>query len=257
MGLIKSAVISFAMYSKIPMPSVEWTKENMRYTMCFFPLIGVFIALIQWGWIYICELLVFSPFLVGVGVAIIPVAVTGGIHMDGFLDTCDALASHQPKERKLEILKDSHTGAFAIIMFGIYFILYVALASNLKFNATTLLILGCGYVFERCLSGLGVATFKCAKDSGLLYAFADGAAKQTVRVILLIVAIVICAYMLYLNYLFATIIVVALFALVYYYTMSRRQFGGITGDLAGYFVQICEISMLFALVVLQKIGEMI
>ena len=32
------------MYSKIPMPQSEWTKENMRYVMCFFPLIGVVIG---------------------------------------------------------------------------------------------------------------------------------------------------------------------------------------------------------------------
>jgi adenosylcobinamide-GDP ribazoletransferase len=43
-----------------------------------------------------------------------PIIITGGIHMDGFLDTQDALSSYQPRERRLEILKDSHAGAFAI-----------------------------------------------------------------------------------------------------------------------------------------------
>ncbi len=257
MRLINSLIISFAMYSKIPMPRVEWTKRNMRYAMCFFPLIGVFIALAQWGWIYLCEALAFSPLLTGAGMAIIPIAITGGIHADGFIDTCDALASHQPTERKLEILKDSHTGAFAIITFGIYLIFYVALASNLQFETQTLLILGGGYVLERCLSGFSVTTFKCAKNRGLLYTFADGATKKTSKIVLVTTAIAVGTYMIYLNYMSVVVIAVALLVMLYYYVMSKRQFGGITGDIAGCFVQLCEICMLFALVVTQRIGDMI
>ena len=50
-----------------------------------------------------------------VGLAII-LLVTGGIHMDGYMDTMDALHSYGSREKKLEILKDSHIGAFAVIM---------------------------------------------------------------------------------------------------------------------------------------------
>ena len=59
----------------------------------------------------------------GASFVLLPVLVTGGIHMDGFLDTTDALSSWQPREKKLEILKDSHAGAFAIIMGCSYFVL--------------------------------------------------------------------------------------------------------------------------------------
>ena len=55
-----------------------------------------------------------------------PIIITGGIHMDGFLDTQDALGSYQPRERRLEILKDSHAGAFAIISCAVYLMMYVA-----------------------------------------------------------------------------------------------------------------------------------
>ena len=43
-------------------------------------------------------------------------AVTGGFHIDGFMDTMDAFHSYKPREEKLAILKDSHIGAFAVIM---------------------------------------------------------------------------------------------------------------------------------------------
>ena len=36
--------VAFAMYSKIPMPRADWSKENMKYTFCFFPFIGLVIG---------------------------------------------------------------------------------------------------------------------------------------------------------------------------------------------------------------------
>ena len=44
MNLIRSFFIAFSMYSKIPMPRTDWTKESMRYAMCFFPVIGAVIG---------------------------------------------------------------------------------------------------------------------------------------------------------------------------------------------------------------------
>ena len=102
------------------MPRSEWTDENKSYAMCFFPWIGAVIGLLSYG------VFRFSKWFDGNGggnyslffvifLILIPVFITGGIHLDGFLDTQDALSSWQTKERRLEILKDSHAGAFAII----------------------------------------------------------------------------------------------------------------------------------------------
>ena len=52
--------------------------------------------------------------------------------MDGFLDTVDARSSCQDRQRKLEILKDPHTGAFAVIGGGVYLLIYAAVFSTLK-----------------------------------------------------------------------------------------------------------------------------
>ena len=45
MRLIRSFVIAFSTYSRIPMPQVEWSEENRKYAMWFFPLIGAVIVL--------------------------------------------------------------------------------------------------------------------------------------------------------------------------------------------------------------------
>lgn len=47
-----------------------------------------------------------------------------GLSCGWILDTCDALHSYQPRERKLEILKDSHIGAFAVIMLTLYGLIF-------------------------------------------------------------------------------------------------------------------------------------
>ena len=41
MKWLESCLIAISMYSKIPVPQVEWTKEKMSHAMCFFPLVGV------------------------------------------------------------------------------------------------------------------------------------------------------------------------------------------------------------------------
>ena len=113
MRVIRSFVIAFTTYSRVPMPQVEWSEENRKYAMCFFPLIGAVIGAALWLWLLLCDRLALGALLRGAGGAMIPLLVTGGIHMDGFMDTSDALASWQPKEKRLEILKDSRIGAFA------------------------------------------------------------------------------------------------------------------------------------------------
>ena len=96
MRLIRSFLIAFSTYSRIPVPQVEWTEENRRYDMCFFPLIGAVLGLILWGWLALCDTLRIGTFLRGAVAALLPLLVTGGIHMDGYMDVTDALASWQP-----------------------------------------------------------------------------------------------------------------------------------------------------------------
>ena len=52
--------------------------------------------------------------------------------MDGLLDVIDARASHGETEKKLEILKDPHTGAFAIIGCGVYLLVYLAAFQEMR-----------------------------------------------------------------------------------------------------------------------------
>ena len=116
-SLWNSFKAAFAMFSKIPMPMVDWKKENIKFMMCFFPFVGTAIGILTWlaGGVLGVHVAL-EPFFLAVILTVIPVFITGGIHVDGLLDTSDALSSWQERTRRLEILKDSHAGAFAIII---------------------------------------------------------------------------------------------------------------------------------------------
>ena len=101
--MLHALVIAFSTYSRLPMPRVEWSEENMKYAICFFPLVGAVIGAAVLLWIWLCGVLALAPFFRAAGCTALPLLLSGGIHMDGFCDTVDAFL-HQSRERKLEIL---------------------------------------------------------------------------------------------------------------------------------------------------------
>ncbi|WP_341876656.1 adenosylcobinamide-GDP ribazoletransferase [Defluviitalea saccharophila] len=250
MRILKSIVIAFSIYSKIPVPQFEWKEEDMKYMLCFFPWVGIVIGVCIYFWRELSvRLEIGESCYTLIGVAI-PLLVTGGFHVDGFMDTMDALHSYQPKEKKLEILKDSHIGAFAAIMLVLYGLIYIGAFSEIR-EKHLLKIVCAGFVLARCLCGISVVSFPPAKKSGLLYLFAGSAQKTNVKVLLYGQGAVCMGYMLWQS-LYAGIIVIAaaLVTFVYYYYRCKKEFGGFTGDTAGYFILICEGSMMVAAAIL-------
>ena len=244
MRLIQSFIIAFSTYSRIPMPAAEWSEENKRYSMCFFPLIGAALGLVLAAWLRICTWLEIGGLLRGSIAAILPVLVTGGIHMDGFMDTLDAVASWQSRERRLEILKDSHTGAFAVIGCAVYLLACAGLYSEL--NAALPML--CVFILSRSMSALALNHLPKANPGGMLSGFADAARKRAVDIACGIY-IAICAVLLALfsKWIGLAVLAAAGICLLSYRHFALKHFGGVTGDLAGWFVQITEIACLAVL----------
>lgn len=250
--LWNSFKIAFAMYSKIPMPQADWEEENMRYMMCFFPLIGVVIGGCTALWSYGAVWLEAGNLLRGAGYVLIPVLVTGGIHLDGLLDTADALSSYQSRERKLEILKDSHAGAFAVITACCYFTACLGIWSEL--GKEQVLVLAGGFVLSRSFSALAVAAFPPARKGGTVAAFSSASRERCVEISMYILLALAAAYMCGVDVKLGTAAALgAWLTFVWYYRMSKKQFGGITGDLAGAFLQICELVMAVCVYVAGKL----
>ena len=255
MAFFETIAVAFAMYSAIPVPQPEWNQRNMRYALCAFPLVGVACGLLWWGWSVVCGVLGFPDLLRGAGFCLLPVMVTGGIHLDGYADTSDALSSHAPREKKLEILKDSHCGAFAAIKLCGYFTASWALCCTLRPSREAIWCVGLAFVLSRAMSGFAIAAFPLAKNTGLAYTFAAGADRRRAQVVLALTTAAAAAAMCWIGRAAgAGMVATAVLVYWHYYHTAKKQFGGITGDLAGWFLQRAEVWMLAALVLCQYAG---
>ena len=200
------------MYSKIPMPQFKWNDDDMKYMLVFFPWIGAVIGLLLMLWKYI-----YSHFGVAdicyvcIG-ALIPIAVTGGFHIDGFMDTM---------------------GAFAVIMLAAYGLLFMGAFSQIM-DDKAFIVFCAGFFIARCLSGIAVVSFKSAKSDGLLFMFADTAHRTIVRAALYIQLALCMAVLLIVSLPYAVaMIIAAALSFWYYYVKTKKELGGITGDTAG------------------------
>lgn len=242
MQILKSFFIAVSMYSKIPVPQFNWKEEDMKYTFCFFPWIGAIIGVCIYIWNCICRLYSIGELCRTAIGMVIPLFLTGGFHVDGFMDTMDAFSSYQSKERKLEILKDSHIGAFAVIKLAVYGLLYLGAFSEIR-KENLLKIVCCGFFLSRCLCGISAVSFPVAKE-GTLSFFADNSRKNVVKLFLYLQSIACIIIMCSFSFYALFIIAAAFLAFMYYYFRTKKELGGVTGDTSGYFILLCEICMI-------------
>ena len=244
MKIIRTLCLAFSMYSRIPMPILEYTEDDMRYTFLAFPLIGVIIGAVQYVWYILCNMLGTGTSLYAAVAVVLPLCITGGFHMDGYLDTTDALSSHREKERKLEILKDSHVGAFAVIWTGVYLLVSYGLYTEISGKAA-ILCTSAGFVLSRATSGLAAIHFPSATGRSSLASFAQAGDRTIVKIGLWIWIIVTFVSLICFDKVYGTGILAVLAVWYgYYHHMSKKEFGGITGDLAGWYLQTCELCIL-------------
>lgn len=254
MQFIKSFVIAFSTYSAIPMPQFKWKDEDMKYMLCFFPWVGIVTGICVYLWKMICDRFEIGLLCYTFIGAAIPLLITGGFHVDGFMDTMDAFHSYQPKEKKLEILKDSHIGAFSVIMLGSYGLIYIGAFSEVQ-NDNLLQIVCAGFCLARVLSGIGIVSFPLAKKEGLLHLFANSAQKNIVKTSLYMQGALCIGFMLWRNWFAGCMVVITAFgAFTYYYRRCKKELCGITGDTAGYFVLVCEGCIMVSAAVMDILG---
>ncbi len=104
--VLQTIAVAFAMFSALPVPQFEWNEKKYAVRHVCLPLIG----LVCGGLWCLCGVLPLPELARAAAFCLVPVAVTGGIHLDGYADTSDALSSYGDREKKLEILKTPTVG---------------------------------------------------------------------------------------------------------------------------------------------------
>lgn len=245
MDLIRSLAIAFSMYSRIPVPQVEWNERSMRYTFLFFPAVGLVEGALLLGMGRILRLGGIAPLLRGAFLTIFLFLYTGGIHMDGFMDTMDALGSARPREEKLRILKDPHAGSFAVLSCVLCCILVFSSFAGLGAEAA-LRIPACSMVLSRALSALFLITVPGKTRRGSARMFADAAARNVTVIALLFwcAAAAVCILIFGGFTEGAAVLAAAGIVSLWYVITAVREFGGLTGDTAGWFLTVLETVIL-------------
>ena len=166
------------MYSAIPVPQVNWEKKTMRWALIFLPFVGVIISTVSWIWFAFCSFFRANSLFYAVGATLIPLCISGGIHLDGLCDTCDALCSFGDREKRLAILKDPHVGAFGPMWICAFLLAECACFSQIFEYSELFPLVLVAFPAARAIGGRKVVASPCAKDSGLAHIFAENSDKR-------------------------------------------------------------------------------
>jgi adenosylcobinamide-GDP ribazoletransferase len=128
-----SFFVAWQFLTAIPLGRRGAAIQEPGRSMIWFPLIGLIIgSMLTCLYFVLAQVL---PTLPAAALLLVAwVAITGGLHLDGFIDSCDGLLAAKPAERRLEIMQDSHVGAYGVV--GAVSLLVV------KFTALTALLPG-------------------------------------------------------------------------------------------------------------------
>lgn len=209
-------------------------KDISARVFAYYPLVGLVIGILLAAAHFVFRLAL--PNLVA---AVLTVALwailTGGLHLDGFTDACDALFAATTRERRLEILRDVHIGSFGAV--GLILLLMLKVASVA--NATSLAPVLLASILGRWAITF-VVTYPPARNEGMAVLFRAGLTRRVIFVSTIITALV-CAFFVEFG-LVAFVVAFAIAALVARFALNRL--GGLTGDIYGMVCESVEVGVL-------------
>jgi len=241
---LRAFLLALSFLTTLPVPSPGLVSDDeMSSSLVFFPLTGLIIGFISFLFYYI-GILLWNPQIAAWLWLISNALITGGLHLDGWIDTFDALGSHKSRSEMLTIMKDSRIGAMggisAILLFGLKW----SLLSNLSYNSVALLVVP---LMGRVAIVLSTQTFTYIKEKGLGHSFTKPLQLSSWLFVLFSVLVPIALFTGSIGLVSAGI---SLLMSVLWATFLSHKFGGLTGDNYGSLNEIAEmIFLLFVLVI--------
>ncbi|MDC7232415.1 MAG: adenosylcobinamide-GDP ribazoletransferase [Spirochaetales bacterium] len=230
--MIRKLFYAIRFMTSLPLP---W-KENedlvqVSRSSGMFPMVGLIIGFLLLG-IQFLSSLVFGDVTTALMQTAAWVFITGGLHLDGLADTVDGIGSRRDRERMLEIMKDSHIGAFGVLALILQILLKTALCYELNRLDPLLILLV--PLSARWGQLIVIRAFKPARKDGMGRFFQEHMRAQE---LLIGFMTVLGVYILSGNSLYLPVLPVH--GLIVYLTgvSISRKLGGLTGDVYGF---VCE-----------------
>jgi adenosylcobinamide-GDP ribazoletransferase len=241
-------VLALTFLTRIPIPvKGEVTSDDLRASMGWYPLIGLGLGAAGYG-LWVAANLIFPPLLSAAMVVILLEIFTGALHMDGFMDTCDGIGSGAPRERALEIMKDSRVGAMGVFGAVALILLKVTALTSLTPQQSIIPLLF-GWMAARLVPVLNVIFFPYARLSGTGGAFAEG--KSRAMLIWGIITVLIAGGV-YNPALTVPFMLVIIIITLIVQSGIAKKLGGLTGDVYGMGIELTELLALIAGCILIK-----
>lgn len=246
MSWIKGFLINLQFFTTIPIRFVlPMDKKHLEKAIQTFPLLGLLQGGIYAGILYaMVEWTPFSALAAAFALWLATIIVTGGIHLDGWIDSSDAFFSYGDKDKRLEIMKDPRTGAFGVLSVIVllstkFFFIYEIIT---KFqSATYLLAIAIPFV-SKMLMGILLVLVNPAKNEGLGALFRNASSIRTLwiyPVYLLLFAVT--SFLTGLSICFASYVLAAILIFLFLRKKIMEWFGGMTGDTLGASVELTEV----------------
>lgn len=237
---MRGFLIALTFLTRIPLPEPkDVTSEEFSRSYRYYPLVGLVIGLILW---LIATLLYpyFPSLVLGALLLVAELMLTGGIHLDGFMDSMDGLLSARSPERILEIMKDSRVGAHAsMALVGLLLFKFSLLASLTAAQFSILLVMP---MLSRWVHLIGIIGFPYARAQGLGKGFHEAA--QWIP-FLLSGGIVCGLSIFFVGWAGLISFIVSVFFVTLFASRISTLLGGLTGDLYGAIIELSEILCLF------------
>jgi len=241
--------------SVLPLPGLpnrfETSKADaqtpqLQLGSAYFPFVGFLLATL----LYLIQLLfgfLLPPLALAAVLVVSLVLLTGGLHLDGLMDTCDGLLGGRTRERRLEIMRDSRVGSFGVLGAICVLLLKFALFASIERHRLSLaffVVLPCA----RWAMVLALRIFPSARSGGLGATF-----RQTVTLPRLIVAGAMAL-------LFALVVGHGVGVLIWSAATCTalllgvwvtHLIGGLTGDIYGAIEEVTEVVALLLFVAMR------
>jgi len=247
---VKNFLQAFSFLTILPVghPSLSEGKELAR-SMAFFPLVGLIIGFILALGYYLFSFLFSGALVLWLTIGLLAL-LTRGLHLDGFADTMDGLGSGGPREKILEVMRDSRIGAFGVI--GLILLIgakYLALdqipTPSIPYTLILMAVMGRNAMVLVCYRSPYARS-----EGGLAKPFTEnlGGREMTLS---LATAFGIALLVMGIKGV-VVFLLIGLFSLVYRYFFIRKLHG-VTGDILGAANELAELLCLLLLVILEPI----